>query len=267
MERRLAWSALAVLLGALPLPVLAQTPTASQAPTRDPQAVARLQASAAAMAKASPADSVATGTVTLVAGSSTDQGTVRILTRGTAETAVEVQTSNTSWTVTYSSSKASRADGTTTKSLYLEQAASSRCVYFPYPVISDLLTNPDAAFTYVGQETSEQGTLQHIQAWNTFNSNPALRFLSEFTVVDIWLDEVSGLPRQISFIRRRGGGSAPRIPVTISYSNYRNAGGVLYPYLIEESVNGTVWATITIESVVFNSGLSDANFTVAAEAN
>ena len=246
----------------------AQASASSQPPVRDPQAFALLQASATAMAASTPSDSVATGSVTLVAGSSTDQGTIRILTKGNAETAVQVQTtSGSSWAVTYSNALASRTDGTTTKSLYLEQAASSRCIYFPYPVIADLLTNPDAAFTYVGLETSGQGSLQHIQAWNTFNSNPPFQFLASFTVMDIWLDATSGLPREISFIHRDGGGSAPKIPITVFYSNYQNANGALYPYLIQQTVNGTLWATVTIQSVIFNAGLSDTNFAVAAEAN
>jgi hypothetical protein len=86
-------------------------------------------------------------------------------------------------------------------------------------------------------------------------------------VTDIWLDGASGLPRTISFIQRHGGGSAPKIPISISYSNYQNLGGVLYPYQIQQSVNGTVWATITIQSVVFNTGLTDADFSVNEEGN
>jgi len=95
----------------------AQASASSQPPVRDPQAFALLQASATAMAASTPSDSVATGSVTLVAGSSTDQGTIRILTKGNAETAVQVQTtSGSSWAVTYSNALASRTDGTTTKS-------------------------------------------------------------------------------------------------------------------------------------------------------
>jgi hypothetical protein len=238
-----------------------------QPAVRDPQAFALLQASAASLAKTPPSDSVATGTVTLVAGSTTEEGTLRALTKGTAQTVIQVQTSSSNWSVVYSNLFASPGDGTTAKPLYLEQAASSRCVYFPYPVIADLLTNQDAAFAYVGSEVLGDAPVQHIRGWNTFNSNAPFKFLADFTVIDIWLDAASGLPAQISFVRRTGGGSAPRIPITVAYSSYRNVGGVLYPYQIQESVNGTPWATVTIQSVVFNSGLSDADFPVATEAN
>src|SRR6267154_1762717 len=58
----------------------------ASAPQRDPQAVALLQASVRAMGASVPSDSVATGTVVVVAGSLTTSGTVRILTRGTDQT-------------------------------------------------------------------------------------------------------------------------------------------------------------------------------------
>ncbi|MGH9745215.1 MAG: hypothetical protein ACRD59_03795 [Candidatus Acidiferrales bacterium] len=247
----------------------AQAPVSSTAPTsvRDAQAVALLQASAAAMAKASPSDSVATGSVTLVAGSTTQQGTIRILTKGTSQTSVQVQTPDAAWSVIYSNSLASRSDGTSAKPLYMEQAASSRSAYFPYAIVADLVTNQDNAFTYIGQESLGQSPVQHIRAWNTFSSNPLLRFLTDFTVTDFWLDSASGLPLQISFVRRDGGGAAPRIPITVSYAKYQNVGGVLYPFQIEEFVNGTLWATTTIQSVSFNTGLTDADFPVSQGAN
>jgi hypothetical protein len=249
-------------------PAFSQTPSSGQSLTRDPQALALLQASAAAMGKTLPSDSVATGNVTLVAGSSTDEGSIRILTKGTSQTAVEVQTaSGTSWSIVASNGQANNVDGTKVTALSLEQASTTQSAYFPLPVISEILGNQDSCYQYIGPETLNGTSVQHVRVWNSFNSTSYLQFLSGFTTTDIWLDAVSGLPLQVSFIRRRGGGSAPKIPITIAYLNYQNVGGVLYPYQIEESVNGTLWAAVTIQSVVFNSGLSDANFPITTGAN
>jgi hypothetical protein len=134
-------------------------------------------------------------------------------------------------------------------------------------VISGILANPDACYQYVGLEDINGVPSQHIRVWNSFNSIANMRFLSAFTTLDFWLDAASGLPSQVSFVSRSGGGATPKIPITVSYSKYQNVTGILYPNEIQESINGTLWATITIESVVFNSGLSDASFPVTAEAN
>jgi len=118
------------------------------------------------------------------------------------------------------------------------------------------------AFLYVGPETLNGASVQHIQVWNTFASKPHLQQLAAFSVKDIWFDTSSGLPVKIAYSRRAGGGSVPGIPVEVFFSNYTNVSGVLYPFQINKSYNGTPWQTITIQSVSFNTGLTDAQFQV-----
>ncbi len=235
---------------------------AQQLPQRDPQAVALLQRAVLAMGAAVPTDSVATGTVVIVAGSKTDTGTMRILTRGTDQSAAQISTPAATYGVVFSRGGANEVEGTATKSLQLELALTSQCPEFPLPLLAAVLNNADASFQYVGLETLDGGSLHHIRFWNTFASSPKLQPLAEFTVKDVWIDAVNGLPRRLAYDRRAGGGAEPRIPVVVVFSDYRNVGGVYYPFRIEKSLNGTPWATITIQSVAFNTGLSDADFPV-----
>jgi hypothetical protein len=86
--------------------------------------------------------------------------------------------------------------------------------------------------------------------------------LASFSTTDFWLDPSSGLPLKIAYSRRAGGGAVPAIPVAVSFSNYTNVNGVLYPFQINKSFNGTPWQTITIQSVSFNTGLTAAQFQV-----
>ena len=120
---------------------------------------------------------------------------------------------------------------------------------------------------FIGQEVIGSSTANHIVVQNTFNSSPVYQFLSPFTVVDIWIDASSGLPVKIGMIRRDGGGSAPKIPISFSYSNYQIVSGVSYPFTIQEYVTETLWATTTIQSVAFNTGLSDSTFQVSTGGN
>lgn len=229
-------------------------------PQRDPQATALLQSALRAMGGSIPLDSVATGNVVIVAGSLTSSGTVRILTRGTDQTSEQLTLPQSTQTVIYSRGAANEIDGANTQTLSLERTASCHSPSFPLPFLAAAFANLDEALQYVGQETLGKAQVQHIRTWNTYNSNPSLQFLSDFTITDIWLDASTNLPLTISVTRRNGSGSQPKTPIVFSYSDFRSANGVLYPYQIQESVNGTPWATITIQSVVLNTGLTDADF-------
>lgn len=233
---------------------------------RDPQAVALLQKSVAVMGVL-PSDSRASGNITIIAGSLTQQGTIQILTRGTTETSVAVQAETANWSVIYSGGQANHTEAGKTSVLSLERSASSQCLHFPLPFIYGLLSNPDSSLQYIGQEALGSSEVNHIRAQNTFASQPLWQPLSEFTATDIWLDASTGLPAKISLIRRDGGGSAPRIPISISYSDYQTVSGVRYPFTIQEFITGTLWATTTIQSVSFNTGLTDANFPVSVGGN
>jgi hypothetical protein len=244
-----------------------QTPTATtNAPQRDPLAVALLQKSVSAMG-VPPSDSTATGNVTTVAGSLTQQGTVTILTRGTTETSIQFQMPNNPWTIVFNAGQANKIESSQTTVYPLERSASSLCFYFPLPFLSGILNNADYSLQYIGQEVIGSSTANHIVVQNTFNSSPTYQFLSPFTAADVWIDASSGLPVKIGMIRRDGGGSAPKISISFSYSNYQIVSGVSYPFTIQEYVTETLWATTTIQSVVFNTGLSDSTFQVSAGGN
>jgi hypothetical protein len=236
-------------------------------PVRDAQAVSYLQKSVAAMAATPPADSSATGSVTIVAGSETTQGTIKILTRGTAETSVQVQSASESWSVIFSSGEANKVEASATSILCLERAASSQSLHFPLPYLTALLNNPDYSLQYIGNEVVGTSSATHIRVRNTYNSTPTYQFLSDFTAADIWLDATTSLPTKIAMIRRDGGGSSPKIPISITYSNYQTISGVQYPFTIEEFVTETLWATTTIQSVAFSTGLTDASFPITEGVN
>jgi len=241
--------------------------TSTSAPQSSPQALTLLQQSLGAMAPTPPADSTASGSVTITAGSETAHGTVTVSTKGNTESYIQFQMSNATWSVIFANGQANRVESTVSTALPLELAASSQCLYFPQPYLLSLLTNPDMSLQFIGQESLASGPTNHIRAQNTFHSSPDYQFLSEFTIVDIWLDASSALPVKISMIRRYGGGSSPKIPISFAYSNYQTVSGVRYPFTIQESVNGTPWATTTIQSVVFNTGLTDANFPILQGSN
>lgn len=139
---------------------------------RDPQAVLRVRQAVSAMASATPSDSTETGLVQITAGATTSQGAIQILTRGTAQTSVQVQSAGENWTVVYSQGEASKSDQNASTALSLEAASTSESLYFPLPFLSGILQNPDSALQYVGSEAiGGVSTTMHS------GGSPAMRFL------------------------------------------------------------------------------------------
>jgi hypothetical protein len=263
---RFARFGLLLHLSILSIPVWAQQAVQpAPPPTRDPQAVATLQQSIAAMGSTVPADSVANGTVTIVAGTETDQGTIRILTRANNETLEQIQTPQAERTQVFSQGQASETVGTTATAFPLERAATAQCRDFPLPFLLALINNPDETLAFVGAEQLGVSAL-HIRATNTYTSQKRLQFLAEFSTTDLWIDAKTLLPVKVANVQREGGGSSPMTRLEIFFADYQNTGGVLYPRTIQKSWNGTQWMTITLQSVTYNTGLTDANFPVAEVA-
>lgn len=235
---------------------------AQQSVPRDSQAIYLVSASVAAMGGIVPSSSLATGTVQLVEGSLEDSGTIRILTRGLEESREEFLLSKGSRGRVFSRGLAARISDTTKEEASLELAASSQSPCLPLIILAAALNNPDFAFENLGQEKLDGVAVHHIRFWNTFASQAKLQSLAEFTAKDLWLDAASGLPYKLAYDEREAQGDAPSIAVAAIYSEYRNVGGVLYPFVIERIYNGTPWATIKVENVILNTSLADDEFAV-----
>ena len=233
-----------------------------QSASKDPTAISLLQKSVAAMASIVPADTSATGNIAIVEGSSNDSGTIQILTLGSSRTAENITLSASQRSVIYSYGEAKEVDGSLSTNPVVELSVTDLCPDFPLPLLTDALNKSDEAFQYIGQESLNGESVQHVRLWNSFASNPRLQRLAPFSAQDIWLDSASILPVKIAYNRRAGGGAVPSIPVEIYYSNYTTVNGVQYPFQIEKSYNGTPWETITIQSVAFNTGLTSSSFQV-----
>ncbi len=246
------------------VPGAQQPPTpAAQSRQRDPQAVTVLQQSVLAMGGTVPSDSVANGTVKIIAGSSNDEGTIRIMTRGQNQTAEDIQTAGIHYTLIYSHGHAD--DRRSALPLPLELAVTSQSSSFPLPLLASILSDSEYVLQYVGLENLNAEAVHHLRVWKTFVSNPKLGPLAELSKRELWISSRSSLLLKLSYIRQASRGpGAVGMPIEVTYSDYRDTQGLLYPFGIDTSLNGTQWAAVKITGVIFNSGLTDLDFPVSA---
>ncbi len=237
------------------------------APVRDPQAIAALQQAFAAMGGVLPSDSVATGTATIVEGSQTQSGTIRVLTRSYDQSLEDIQTPIDNRVVVFSRMQAAETRSGATNLLHFEPAAASQCFDSSLPLVAWALQSTDAAVSDRGLETLNGQPAHHVHLWNTFASIPKLGPPSEFTIKDLWLDPATGFPIKLAYERREAGGSSPRMRIEIVYSDYQSISGVSYPQQIQKSFNGVPWTSITINAFALNTGLTDADFPLPTGGN
>jgi hypothetical protein len=209
-----------------------------------------------------PTDLTATGTIHVVAGSLVEDGSVQILGRGTGQSAETCSTPSGQRQALYSNGRLYLVQGSSPSKASYERAAIGHAADFPLQLLASALSNPDSAFQTVGIEQLGDRAALHLRMWNTYNSIPGLQDIALFSLQDLWIDQTSRLLVKLAYLERAGGGDAPSIPMEITYSAYQNVSGVMFPFSIQKSRNGTPWQTITIQHVSLNTGLTDAAFTV-----
>src|SRR5262249_7450172 len=155
-------------------------------------------------------DSIVSASIKIVAGSTTQSGSARFLTRGLDQSLEEIVTTDSDQLSVYSrDAGAQRVGDDAIHSSSLELAVTMQSSSFPLPLIANILNNRDSGLTYIGFETVDGRALHHIRTWNSFASTIDRQGLAEFSVREIWLDVQTGLPWRISFNMRAGRGSPP----------------------------------------------------------
>ena len=226
----------------------------------DSQAIAILQKSVASLGVL-PADSTASGSLSITVGPDTMAGSIQIQTRGTGQSLEQQTTKEGTEQIVYSHGYASTTNSSAKKSMSsLELSSSSQSALFPLPLLSAVVSSQDTAYQYIQLETINGIDCNHIRTWNTFSSQPDMQYLSPFTLRDIWIDTTTNLPVKLGYSLRAGSGATPSFSVEVFYSGYKLVNGVQFPFQISESLNGTPWKNITISNVSINTGLTDSTF-------
>ncbi|MGA2981878.1 MAG: hypothetical protein ABSD76_19965 [Terriglobales bacterium] len=132
--------------------------------------------------------------------------------------------------------------------------------FFPQLSVLGATGDPTLIFVYVGLESRNGVSVQHIQSYRyTSMSAATTRLLS---TMDIYLDATSFLPTAFAFNTTPIRGAAQNIGVEADFSNYKSVNGIQVPFRIQRYVAGNLGFDLSVMSVQFNSGLSDSLFAI-----
>ena len=117
---------------------------------------------------------------------------------------------------------------------------------------------------YVGLESLSGTSVQHIRASRLAydqSGNP-VAMIAGWSQIDAYLDAQSLLPVDIRFNVYPDDDTNVRIPVEITYSDYRVVNGAHIPFHIQKYLQNILNFDLTITGATFNSGITLRNFQV-----
>jgi len=239
----------------------------SQTPPSDPQAVSFASQSIAALTNGNAiTDVTLTGSVAWSGGATPETGTVTMLASGKGEsrmslvfpggTRTEIRDASTGVALGKWIAE-SGASG-----LFAFQNCATDAVWF-FPILGSLAAGPNVVLTYIGQETRNGESVQHIQSY-VYQSNPYGLTPSpqQLSAMDFYLDATTLLPAALTFNAHPENDSATNLLIEVDFSNFQTFNGVLVPTQIQRSLQGNVLVNINISGASFNTGLPLSDFTI-----
>jgi hypothetical protein len=236
-------------------------------PASDPQALAYAGQSIAALNGGSTiSDVTLTGSGTWYGGS-TDPGTATLRALGTGESRMDLALT--------SGPRTEIRDAQTGVPLGQWMApnnasgnfAFQNCLTDPvwfFPALGSLLAGPGVVLSYIGQESRNGASVQHIQSYvYQANQSPGAGPSSQqLSTMDFYLDAGTFLPVSIVYNAHPDNDASTNLSTEVDFSNYQKVNGVTVPMHIQRYLQGNLLVDVAISSASFNTGLSLSDFAV-----
>lgn len=263
-----------LLVSLFATPALAQQASTSPTTASDPQAIALATKALVALTGGKPiTDVTLTGSATRTAGSDIETGTITLQALGTTDSRMDFAGSDGNRSEIRNSSTGAPQGSWTGVDGVNRAMASHNCMtdavwFFPAFSILSQISQSNAVATYVGQETRNGASVQHLHFVTAFPTLPttASAFVSSLTAEDVYLDATTLLPVAITFNSHPDNNAAANIAAEVDFSGYAPQGGIAVPATIQELLNGGVFLSISVESALVNSGLSASIFAIPESA-
>jgi hypothetical protein len=235
-------------------------------PASDPQALAYAAQSIAAMTGGTTVSDVTlNGSVSWTGGSSTETGTALLQASGTGESRMDLSLN--------SGTRTEIRDAQTGMTLgkWVAQDASSGKLAFHncqidsvwfFPTLGSLASGPNVVLSYVGQETRNGASVQHIRSYVYSALLLGSSDLNQLSTMDFFLDATTYLPLAITFNVHPDTDGSNNIPIEIDFSNYQPANGLTVPMHIQKYMQGTLTIDINLTNVTVNTGIPLSTFAI-----
>jgi len=255
MHRSCVWLVVLLLVSA--------ATKAQNAPPSDPQALNLAVQSVTAMTGGSViADVTLTGTVTW---NGADTGNVTLTALGVNESRVDMALTTGTRTEIRDSQTGTPvgqwfAPGNTSGYIAFQNCWTDAVWFFP--ILGSLAAGPNVVLTYIGQETHNGQSVQHLQS----SLYPSGQFPSptpqQLSIMDFYIDSSTFLPEAIVFNVHPDADANTNLLVEVDFSNYQTVNGISVPMRIQKFLQGSLIVDIAVSGAAFNTGVPLSTFTI-----
>jgi hypothetical protein len=250
--------------------IFALPASAQQAPTtatQNPQAVALLTQSLNAMGGISAISAIqdytGTGTITYNWANEPVQAAATVQSMGVNTLRVDsnLNTGTQTWALDRMAGVFIAPSGTRRNASFYNLATAGGLT-FPALRLVSILQSTATTVTYVGQVTRNGTTAYQVHCVLPANaSTPPAPNLPAFGAFDLFIDATSLLVVSLQETAYAESNFQVSFLHEIDFSNYQTVGGVAVPFAIAESIGGQRTWSLSLSSLSFNSGLTEAVFT------
>ena len=240
----------------------------TQTAVKDPSAVgalnAAINAAGGALALSPIQDFTASGTITYFWGLEPIQGSATVKARGYDQFRLDANLPEgiRSYALSHGQGALKEPDGTLKRIPY-HNTVNVGIVTFPYQCIEVRLNDPSMSITDMGLVTSDAGgQLHRIHAQPHYPSWQDNGTLSKLLAMDYFLDPVTSLVSKTIDATHPDQTLTKSFPHATDFENYAVVNGVKVPMLVRETIDGQTTWELRLSNISFNTGLSDADFTL-----
>jgi hypothetical protein len=273
MRRYLAACVLVLPLFAIPVVLSAQQLTQNQqaqltvptVPVRDPQAMALLRATLAAMGGQGAAalqDTVVQATVTPPADMPGTPGTLTITTKGVGMIRTDGSGGGKTASTIFNNGRELRSTDKGWVTAHAANANHKRIEHLPVLMLFQEIARGEISATYVGQETLDGRAVHRISIARVSSiGNPEIdQTMTRNSQLEVFIDAQTNLVAKISYLHISETDWRMGLPMEIYYDDYRNVGGIAVPFHQRHFYAGRPIGEMQITSVAVNQGTPDSTF-------
>jgi hypothetical protein len=131
-----------------------------------------------------------------------------------------------------------------------------------FPAFGYLAGGPNVVLSYIGMETHNGQSVQHIKTYLYAPSPFGPQTSQYLSVTDFYLDSTTLVPMAIAYSVHPDNDASTDLPVEIDFESYQTVAGIAVPGHIQRYQQGALMFDITVTGAVFNSGLSLSGFAI-----
>lgn len=236
--------------------------------SRDPQSVALLQRSLAALVGTNTVKDVTlSGSVQRIAGSDDETGTATLKATSSKQGRVDliVPSGQRSDVIDLSNGSLSGSwcdpDGAW-HSMVDHNLFTDPTWFFPTFLIARALSTTTYEVTAADAETKDGISVEHFAVFEQANQFDTTKLTESLSRIDIYLNSSTMVPVSIAFNIHADSNVLVNIPTVIKFSNFQNTQGIAVPYHIQKYINNGLALDVTVTGVQVNSGISATDFQV-----